>query len=201
MITPPPCRRATPLIVRMRTNSWINLTMAASIPGASSSQNFEDGVYYALCQLRLSHLVLKSEQKQAILSVYRGKDVFVSLFDKSICFEVLPFLLDHRRGLVDSERRSCAIIVSPFIDLMVNQVRNLRGNGVEAVIIPSSTRESSIVDKKFLATESSFTSASLVFSSPEALADTKWRKTLESPLMSSRVCAVVVDEAHCVSKL
>ena len=45
--------------------------------------------------------------------------------------------------------------------------------GVEAVVISSGSRlEDSAVD----------------------------RATLENPLLSDRVCAVVVDEAHCVSK-
>ena len=169
----------------------------------SSSQNFDDGVCYALSKLGLSDLKLKNEQKEAIYEVYGGKDVFVCLptgFGKSVCFQILPFLFDHKRGLVGGVKRCCAIIVSPLIALMVDQVKNLRKNGVQAVIISCGSRESSVVEKEFLATDSSLMSASHIFSSPEALAHTKWREALENPLMFSRVCAVVVDEAHCVSK-
>ena len=169
----------------------------------SSSQNFDDGVCYALSKLGLSDLSLKKEQKQAIYAVYSGKDVFVCLptgFGKSACFHILPFLFDHKRGLVGGGNGSCAIIVSPLTALMADQVRSLRKNGVQAVIIAGGSRESSVVDKECLATEKSFTSASHIFSSPEALAHVKWREALENPLMFSRVCAVVVDEAHCVSK-
>ena len=169
----------------------------------SSSQNFDDGVCYALSQLGLSDVKLKEEQKQAIYSVYGGKDVFVCLpaaFGKSVCVQMLPFLFDHKRGMVGGNERSCAIIVSTLTAVTIDQVRNLRKNGVQAVIVSCDSRESSVVDTEFLATESSFTTASHIFSSPEAPALTKWREALEDPLVFSRVCAVVVDEAHCVAK-
>ena len=83
---------------------------------------------------------------------------------------------------------------------MVDQVRSLKSKGVHAVVISSSSRENTIVDREFRATETSLSSASLIFSSPEALTHTKWREALENPVVSHRVCAVVVDEAHCVSK-
>ena len=50
-----------------------------------------------------------------------------------------------------------------------------------------------------LATKDTLDSASL-FCSPEALIEDKWRDALEKPGFSERVCAVAVDEAHCVSK-
>ena len=44
---------------------------------ASSSQKFNNGVCYAISQLGLSYLKLKSEEKQAIYVVSDRKDVFV----------------------------------------------------------------------------------------------------------------------------
>ena len=130
----------------------------------------------------------------------KGRVCLPTGFGKSVCFQILPFLFDHKRGLVGGEKITCAIIVSPLTALMADQVSSLRKNGVQAVIISCGLRESSVVDKECLATESRFTSASHIFSSPEALAHTKWREALENPLVFSRVCAVVVDETHCVSK-
>ena len=69
---------------------------------------------------------------------------------------------------------------------------------MEAVVISSGSRETSAVDKEFLATEENMKSASIIFSSLEALAYTKWRQVLEHPSVSSRVCAIVIDEAHCM---
>ena len=90
------------------------------------------------------------------------------------------------------------VVVSPHIVLMVDLVRSLRGRDVEAVSISSVSRECSVVDKEFLATEENLRSARLIFSSPETLAYSKWRQALENPVVSSRVCAVIIDEAHCI---
>ena len=43
-------------------------------------------------------------------------------------------------------------------------------------------------------------SGSLLFCSQEALIQDKWRDALEKPGIADRTCAVVVDEAHCISK-
>ena len=174
----------------------------SSFPSTSSSHNFADGVNYVLSKLGMSHLKLKSQQKQAIVAVYEGKDVFVFLptgFGKSVCFHVLPFLFDHKLGLSDGSEKRCVIVVSPLVSLMVDQVRSLKSKGVHAVVISSSSRENTM-DREFRATETSLSSASLIFSSPEALTHTKWREALENPILSHRVCTVVVDKAHCVSK-
>ena len=71
---------------------------------------------------------------------------------------------------------------------MVDQVRSLRQACVQAVLISCSPRVGSIVDKEFFATEENLISAGVIFSSPKALALTKWREALENPLVSSRVC-------------
>ena len=127
--------------------------MTASVSCSSSSQNFEDGVCDALSQLGLSDLQLKNEQKQEVYAIYVRKDVFIGLptsFDKSICSQILPFLFNHKCGLIGGKKSSCAIIVSPLIALMVDQVRNLRKSGVQAVIISCGSSESSVMGNKFL---------------------------------------------------
>ena len=120
-------------------------------------------------------------------------DIFVSLptgFGKSISFHVLP-LFDRKLVRMDGERKSCVIVISPLIKLMVDQVRNLGESEVEAVVISSAARQS--VDKNFLANEENLRSCSLIYSSPEALLHTKWREVFENSLVTDRVCAVVVD--------
>ena len=136
---------------------------------------FTDALGYAPSQLRLSNLHLKDQQREAILAVYKKHDTFVFLptgFGKSICFQVLPFLFDHKLGLVQGQNRSCVVIVFPLVSLMVDQIRILRErvqSGVQAVVI-TGLRESSIVDREFRATEKNLQSATFIFSSPEALA-------------------------------
>ena len=141
-------------------------TFSSSCSLTSSSQNFTDSVNYALSKLGMSHLKLKDEQKQAIQAAYDGKDVFVFLptgFGKSVCFQSLPFLFDHKLGLTDGSKKKCVIVVSPLISLMVDQVRTLQRKGINAVVISSNSSENSVVDREFRATQKSLTSASLIF--------------------------------------
>ena len=59
--------------------------------------------------------MLKLEQLQAVCHIYKGRDVFLWLpttFGKSICHEVLPFLLDCKLGKSES---SIVIVVSPLV--------------------------------------------------------------------------------------
>ena len=167
--------------------------MSTSSSSSSSSSSF------ALAQLGMPQLVLKREQQQAISSVLEGSDVFVCLptgFGKSICYQSLPFAFDHKFGVVAGGH--AVLVVSPLIALMVDQVRSLRSRSVEAVIASSGSRDN--IDKAFLATDSTLRSARLVFCSPEILVHSRWRDALENPDVSGRFCAIVIDEAHCISK-
>ena len=71
---------------------------------------------------RLGYSSLKSQQKRAITGFLEGNDVFVNSLPtgsgKSLCFALLPFAFDdflRREG-------SIAIVVSPLISLMKDQV-------------------------------------------------------------------------------
>ena len=53
-----------------------------------------------------------------------GRGTFVWLltgYGKSLCYKALPFMFDHRQGLVNTGK-SCAALVSPLLALMVDQV-------------------------------------------------------------------------------
>ena len=169
----------------------------AATSSISVSHIFRDAISYALTQLGVPDLVPKEEQLRAIAAINEGKDVFVWLptgYGKSLCYQVLPFLFDHKLGFVRG-KSSAVVVFSPLISLMVDQVQSLRQRGVEAVVISQGGRFATSLDKETLASPLSLLTASLIFCSPEILSSTKWRDALESIL--DRVCAVVVDEAHC----
>ena len=70
---------------------------------------------------RLGFSSLRPQQKHAVTSFLQGKDVFVSLptgSGKSLCFAILPFAFEELYG----RKGSIAIVVSPLISLMKNQV-------------------------------------------------------------------------------
>ena len=153
---------------------------------------------YALSSLKMSHLCVKPEQRSSMEAVYDGRDVFVWLptgYGKSLCYQALPFLMDAKVGLVDSEKSS-VFVVSPLVALMIDQVKSLRSRGVKCSVITSS----SDVEKDLLATPSSLSSDSLLFCTHKALVRSKWRDAFNDLVVSGRIVALVIDEAHCVSK-
>ena len=87
---------------------------------------FSDAVSYALKQLQMSH---KPEQRSSMEAIYNGHDVFMWLptgYGKSLCFQALPFLMDFKRGLVDTAKSSTVLMISPLVALMIDQVKSLR---------------------------------------------------------------------------
>ena len=123
---------------------------------------FTRALSYALSKLGKPGLVLKEEQKQAIAAVYRGRDVFVWLptgFGKSVCFQALPFVFDYKLGLVNTEKKSLAIIIAPLVSLMVEQVQSLQAQDVAAAIVSSGGRESRVAEG-LLASKDTLDSAS-----------------------------------------
>ena len=136
--------------------------------------------------------------------MFEGFDVFLWLptgFGKSLCYECLPFLFDFKLGRMgDPHRRSVVLVISPLVSLMIDQVASLRKRGVAVAILSSHD----VSDKRFLATSKGLETPglfSLLFVSPEAvIGDTRWRESLMTYPLSERVVALVVDEAHCISK-
>jgi len=159
---------------------------------------FERSITYALQRLGCEAMTLKPQQRASVKYVYEGKDVFLWLptgFGKSLCYEVLPFVFDVKLGRVDSVN-SVVIVVSPLVSLMVDQARSLRARGVQAAIMSSTSG----VDKDLIAKEEDLGNSSVLFCAPESIVCSRWREALEKPELSTRVVAVCIDEAHCVSK-
>ena len=86
----------------------VTLTSAAVTSGyqfrlAMANVNFAQAVDYSLQRLCTPNLVLKPEQwVLTIEAIYNGRDVFVWLptgFGKSICFQALPVVFDHKLHL------------------------------------------------------------------------------------------------------
>ena len=127
----------------------------------------------------------RPKQEEIISSALAGEDVLAILptgGGKSLCFQ-LPTMM--REGL--------AIVVSPLISLIKDQVQNLRARGIKAVAVHSgmTRREIDIAldnavygDYKFL------------YLSPERLRTSLFR----SRVQKMDVCFLVVDEAHCISQ-
>ena len=159
------------------------------------SDAFDGAILFSLDMLGQPHISLKHEQRLAVQAVYEGNDVFVCLptgYGKSLCYQTLPFVMDHKLGLVGGS--SAVLVVSPLVALMIDQVQRLRSQRVNCSIVTSS----SAVPREYLASHQSLSSDSLLFCAPEALVMPKWRDVLDSNEVSGRIVAIVVDEAHCI---
>ena len=161
----------------------------------ASVQGVDSALSYALQRLGCEAMMLKPQQRESVKSVYEGKDVFLWLptgFGKSLCYEVLPFVFDVKLARLDS----VVIVVSPLVSLMTDQTRSLRSRGVKTAIMSSMGG----VEKDLLATPEDLEKSSFLFCAPEAIVCGRWREALEKPELAGRVVAVVINEAHCVSK-
>ncbi|MBL9176355.1 MAG: DNA helicase RecQ [Verrucomicrobiales bacterium] len=124
-------------------------------------------------------------QEEIIRDVLAGRDVFALLptgGGKSLCFQ-LPALV--RPGLT--------VVISPLIALMKDQVDSLRSNGVAATFLNSSLSEE---DRRERWRGLNAREYRLLYLAPERLL----AGTLLEDLNRWGVCAVAVDEAHCISE-
>ncbi len=127
-------------------------------------------------------------QKQAIDSLYAGNDTFVIMptgGGKSLCYQ-LPALL----------KDGCAIIVSPLIALMKNQVDLIRGYSSKdnvAHFLNSTLNKGQIAEVKSDLMEGK---CKLLYVAPETL--TK-EENIEF-FKDANISFFAVDEAHCISE-
>jgi len=124
-------------------------------------------------------------QREIIERLITGGDSFVLMptgGGKSLCYQ-LPAL--HRAGL--------AIVVSPLISLMKDQVDSLLANGVQAAMYNSTLAESEARDvlRRLHGGE-----LDLLYVAPERM----MRPSFIDSLQNLEIALIAVDEAHCVSQ-
>jgi len=127
-------------------------------------------------------------QREAMEAVVSGRDSVVVLSTgggKSLCFQA-PALV--RPGL--------AVVVSPLISLMKDQVDTLVGNGVPAVLYNSSLASE---EKTAVVSGLRQERYRLLYVSPERLVG-EGSDSFLALLAACRVSFVAVDEAHCISQ-
>ncbi|MDX5482697.1 MAG: DNA helicase RecQ [Hymenobacteraceae bacterium] len=127
----------------------------------------------------------RGNQELIINNIINGKNTFVIMptgAGKSLCYQLPALSLP-----------GTAIVISPLIALMKNQVDQLNAFGVNAHFLNSTLSKSEInrVKKETLAGE-----VKLLYVAPESL--TK-EETIEF-LRNSNISFVAIDEAHCISE-
>lgn len=127
----------------------------------------------------------RGQQAEVIAHLANGGDCLVLMptgGGKSLCYQI-PALL----------RDGVAIIISPLIALMQNQVTALQEIGVNAAVLNSSlsVQEAVSVEQKLLAG-----SYDLLYVAPERVLTERFLKLITS----ITVALFAIDEAHCVSQ-
>jgi ATP-dependent DNA helicase RecQ len=127
----------------------------------------------------------RSPQQEVIEQVVAGQDVFLVMptgGGKSLCYQI-PAL--HRAGV--------AIVVSPLISLMKDQVDALLANGVRAACFNSSlsTDEARTVSRQMANGE-----LDLLYVAPERLMQPEFLERLAT----LKLALFAIDEAHCISQ-
>jgi ATP-dependent DNA helicase RecQ len=140
-------------------------------------------------------------QREAMHAVLDRRDSVVVLptgGGKSLCFQA-PAVVDgiaSSTTLLDSGRRGVALIVSPLISLMKDQVDGLRVDGVPAAYLNSTLT----ADQRDAVLASLRADACrLLYLSPERLVG-EGGERLRRLLLECGVRFVAIDEAHCISQ-
>ena len=127
----------------------------------------------------------RGDQDQIVSHVIDGGDAVVLMptgGGKSLCYQV-PALV----------REGCAVVVSPLIALMADQVGALQRLGVKAAYLNSTQfpEDRAEVERAYLAGE-----LDLIYIAPERLSQRGTREFLSR----GRLSLIAIDEAHCVSQ-
>ena len=123
-------------------------------------------------------------QQEIINHVLQRKDALVLMptgGGKSICFQIPALMMD-----------GTAIVVSPLISLMKDQVEALRANGIAAEALNSANDE---IANRQIAERCLRGDIKLLYISPERLmTELSWMQTM------LKVSLFAIDEAHCISQ-
>ena len=127
----------------------------------------------------------RGEQAAIVDTVVAGDDALVLMptgGGKSLCFQI-PALL----------RDGCAVVVSPLIALMQDQVAALQELGIAAAFLNSSLDSAAAmqVEREFATGQ-----LKLLYVAPERLLTPRFQSLLEQ----AQVALFAIDEAHCVSQ-
>ncbi len=127
----------------------------------------------------------RGTQETIIKNVLKGKNTFVIMptgAGKSLCYQLPALIME-----------GTALVISPLIALMKNQVDQLNALGVNAQVLNSTLSKAEItkVRKDTLNGD-----VKLLYVAPESLT----KEENITFLKSAKICFAAIDEAHCISE-
>ena len=127
----------------------------------------------------------RPKQEDIVLAALDGRDVLAILptgGGKSVCFQV-PALM----------RDGIAVVVTPLIALMKDQVQNLNDRGIKALCVNAGMGRREV---ELTLNNAAYGDFKFLYVSPERLGTQLFRNYLQE----MNVSFIVVDEAHCISQ-
>ncbi len=159
-----------------------------STANQNSSSSFNSSGLQATLQQYFGYSEFRPGQEQVIEAIVSHKQD-VAIFwatgaGKSLCYQIPPLHLQQ-----------VAIVVSPLISLMQDQVAQLNARSEQslAVFLGSAQTDASLERK---ALQGHFP---LIYVTPEKMGSS-FPSQLVSSGLANRICLIAVDEAHCVSE-
>ena len=113
----------------MKLQENVNMSSVEQHPFSSQNESFQEATLIATLAEKFGLTKFKKFQKEIILSVLEGKDTVViqpTGSGKSLCFQ-FPAVYQQKK----------AIVVSPTISLMQDQVTNLKAKNINAAYLGS----------------------------------------------------------------
>ena len=127
----------------------------------------------------------RPKQEDIVNSALEGRDVLAILptgGGKSVCFQV-PAMM----------REGIAIVVTPLIALMKDQVQNLNDRGIKALCVNAGMGRREV---DLALNNAAYGDFKFLYVSPERLGTQLFRQYVQD----MNVSFIVVDEAHCISQ-
>lgn len=127
----------------------------------------------------------RPRQEEIVRAALDGRDVLAILptgGGKSVCFQV-PAMM----------REGIAIVVTPLIALMKDQVQNLNARGIKALCVNAGMGRREV---DLVLNNAAYGDFKFLYVSPERLGTVLFK----SYLQEMKVSYIVVDEAHCISQ-
>lgn len=131
------------------------------------------------------HNSFRGNQESIIRNILQKQDTFVIMptgAGKSICYQLPAIIME-----------GMAVVISPLIALMKNQVDQLNGNGIESHFLNSSLskKEANAIRERVKNQQ-----VKLLYVAPETLVKPEFIDFIKQV----KICFFAVDEAHCISE-
>ena len=127
----------------------------------------------------------RPKQEEIVRAALEGRDVLAILptgGGKSVCFQVPTMMRD-----------GIAVVVTPLIALMKDQVQNLASRGIKALCVNAGMGRREV---ELALNNAAYGDFKFLYVSPERLGT----QLFKSYLQEMNVSFIVVDEAHCISQ-